>query len=187
MIQVAKNYFGAEKIISTVSTPKMGLVEDYLPGLVNQLYDYKTQNVVEMVGRGTIDFAVSTQFSTLDDCIAVLKPETGILVSIASVPKSEVMLEMMGPKLFPAWLGWILDTFQWWYTWKLRGTNIKYEFFSGNPGILKDMDVAAGMIKQGKVKGIFTTVDFEKLEDIRKACDKVFKIKGGTGKLVIRM
>ncbi|KAG8674312.1 hypothetical protein FPOAC2_00321 [Fusarium poae] len=187
MIQVAKNYFGAEKIISTVSTAKMGLVEEYLPGLVDQLYDYKTQNVVEMVGRGTIDFAVSTQFSTLDDCIAILKPKAGILASIASVPKSEVMLKMMGPKLFPAWLGWLLDVFQWWYTWKLRGTNIKYEFFSGNPGIMEDVEVAAGMIKQGKVKGICTVVDFENLEDIRNACDKVYKIQGGPGKLVIRM
>ncbi|KAH7006343.1 hypothetical protein EDB82DRAFT_422771, partial [Fusarium venenatum] len=187
MIQVARNYFGAEKIISTVSTAKIGLVEEYLPGLVDQLYDYKTQNIVEMVGRGTVDFAVSTQFSTLDDCIAILKPKTGILASIASVPKSEVMLKMMGPKLFPAWLGWLLDMFQWWYTWKLRGTNIKYEFFSGNPGIMEDMEVVAGMIKQGKVKGICTVVDFENLEDIRKACDKVYKIQGGPGKLVIRM
>ncbi|KAF0642707.1 hypothetical protein FPSE5266_04350 [Fusarium pseudograminearum] len=120
MIQVVKNYFGAERIISTVSTEKMSLVEEYLPGLVDQLYDYKTQNVVELVGRGTVDFAVSTQFSTLDDCIALLKPATGLLASIASVPKSGVMLEMMGPKIFPTWLGWILDTFQWWYTWKLR-------------------------------------------------------------------
>ncbi|KAM0296116.1 hypothetical protein HYE67_008196 [Fusarium culmorum] len=187
MIQVAKNYFGAEKIISTVSTQKMSLVEEYLPGLVDNLYDYKTQNVVELVGRGTVDFAVSTQFSTLDDCIALLKPATGLLASIASVPKSGVMLEMMGPKIFPTWLGWILDTFQWWYTWKLRGTNIKYEFFSGNPGIIEDMTVVEGMIKQGKVKGICTIVDFDNLEDIRKACDKVYKIKGGPGKLVIRM
>ncbi|KAH7196568.1 chaperonin 10-like protein [Fusarium flagelliforme] len=186
MIQVAKNFFGAEKIISTVSTPKMGLVEKHLPGLVNQLYDYKTQNVVNMVGRGTVDFAISTQFSTLNECISVLKPE-GILMSIASAPKSDVMLEMLGPKLFPAWLGWVLNTFQWWYSWKLRGTNIKYEFLSGNPGILEDMKVVEGMIKDGKVRGIFNTVDFGNLEDVKRACDKVLNLKGDLGKLVIRM
>lgn len=187
MIQVAKNYFGAEKIISTVSTPKMRLVEDHLPGLVNQLYDYKTQNVVEMVGRGTVDFAISTQLSTLDECISVLKPESGVLMSIASVPKSEVMLEMLGPKYFPPWLGWLLDLFQWWYTWKLRGTNIKYEFLSGNPGILEDMKVAAGIIEQGKAKGIFTAVDMDNIDEVRMACDRVVKIKGGIGRLVIRV
>ena len=186
MIQVAKNYFGAEKIISTVSTHKMGLAEEYLPGLVNQLYDYKTQNVVNMVGPGTADFAISTQFSTLDECISVLKPG-GILMSIASVPKSEVMLEMLGPKHFPGWLGWMLDTFQWWYTWKLRGTNIKYEFLSGNPGIMEDMKVVEGMIEEGKVRGIFNTVDFDDIEGVKRACDKVLNLKGDLGKLVIRM
>ena len=139
-----------------------------------------------MVGPGTVDFAISTQFSTLDECISVLKPG-GILMSIASVPKSEVMLEMLGPKHFPGWLGWMLDTFQWWYTWKLRGTNIKYEFLSGNPGIMEDMKVVEGMIEEGKVRGIFNTVDFDDIEGVKRACDKVLNLKGDLGKLVIRM
>ncbi|KAF4448714.1 hypothetical protein F53441_7923 [Fusarium austroafricanum] len=187
LIQVARNYFGAEKIISTVSTPKMGLVEDYLPGMVNQLYDYKSQDVVKLIGRGTVDFAVNTQFTTIDDCIAVLNPHTGILMSITSIPKSEVMLEMMGPKHFPVWLGWLLDFLQYWYTWKLRGTKIKYEFLSGNPGIREDMEVVAGMVTQGKVKPVLTAVDFDDLEEVRSACERVNKSKGGLGKLVIRI
>jgi NADPH:quinone reductase-like Zn-dependent oxidoreductase len=186
MIQVARNYFGAEKIISTVSTPKMDSVEKYLPGMVNQLYDYKTQDVVKLIGSGTVDFALNTQFTTLNECIALLKPD-GILMSIASLPKSDVILETLGPKLFPAWLGWILDFLQLWYTWKLRGTNIKYEFVSGDPGIREDMRVVTDMVAQGKVKPIFTAVSLDDLEEVREACERVRVSKGGLGKLVIRI
>ncbi|KAH6960459.1 chaperonin 10-like protein [Fusarium avenaceum] len=186
MIQVARNYFGAEKIISTVSTPKMDLVEKFLPGMVNQLYDYKTQDVVKLIGSGTVDFALNTQFATLNECIALLKQD-GILMSIASIPKSDVILEILGPKLFPTWLGWILDFLQLWYTWKLRGTNIKYEFVSGDPGNQEDMRVVTDIVAQGKVKPIFTAVSLDNLGEVRDACERVRVSKGGLGKLVIRI
>ncbi|KAM0345542.1 hypothetical protein ACHAPU_006470 [Fusarium lateritium] len=186
MIQVARNHFGADKIISTVSTPKMKLVEEHLPGMVSQLYDYKTQDVVKVIGKGTIDFALNTQFTTVDECIALLKPN-GILVSIASLPKKDVLLEIMGPKLFPMWLGWVLDFLQLWYTWKLRGTGIKYEFVSGDPSKVEDMRVVADMATQGKVKPIFSAVSFDDLGEVREACERVRVSKGGLGKLVIRI
>jgi NADPH:quinone reductase-like Zn-dependent oxidoreductase len=183
-IQIARNYFGAEKIISTVSTPKMGLVEEYLPGMVTQLYDYKTRDIVKLIGRGTVDFAISTQFSTLNESISVLKSD-GILMSIASLPKSEVMAEMLGPK-FPAWLGWILDFLQYWYTWKLRGTEIQYEFISGHPGHRGDMEVVADMVAKGMVKTVNTAVDLDDLEEVRRGCERTLKSKGGIGKFVVR-
>lgn len=183
-IQVARNYFGAEKIISTVSTPKMGLVEEYLPGMVTQLYDYKTQDIVKLIGRDTVDFAISTQFSTLNESISVLKSD-GILMSIASIPKSEVMAEMLGPK-FPAWLGWVLDLLQYWYSWKLRGTKIQYEFISGHPGHRGDMEVVAYMVAKGMVKAVHTAVDLDDLEEVRRGCERTYKSKGGIGKFVVR-
>ncbi|EXL96541.1 chaperonin 10-like protein [Fusarium oxysporum II5] len=183
-IQIARNYFGAEKIISTVSTPKMGLVEEYLPGMVTQLYDYKTQDIVKLIGRGTVDFAISTQFSTLNESISVLKSD-GILMSIASIPKSEVMAEMLGPK-FPAWLGWVLDLLQYWYSWKLRGTKIQYEFISGHPGHRGDMEVVADMVAKGMVKAVHTAVDLDDLEEVRRGCERTYKSKGGIGKFVVR-
>ncbi|KAF5023447.1 hypothetical protein F66182_4492 [Fusarium sp. NRRL 66182] len=185
IIQVARNYFGAGNIISTVSTPKMELVEENLPGMVNQLYDYKTQDVVKSVGRGTVDFALNTQFSTLDECISLLKPQTGILMSIASLPRSEDMLEMMGAAVFPRWVGWLLDFAQLWYTWKLRGTEIKYEFVSGDPGVRRDMEIVGEMIAQAKVRGVLTRVEMDDLEEVRRACARVCSSKGGLGKLVL--
>ncbi|KAM5384483.1 hypothetical protein ACJZ2D_001519 [Fusarium nematophilum] len=186
-IQVARNHFGADKIISTVSTPKMPLVEEHLPGMVNQLFDYKKQDVVELVGRGTVDFAYNTQFSTFDECAALLKPQTGVLVSIASVPTSATMRTMLGPEKFPAWLGWLLNVAQLWYRWKLRGTSIKHEFVSGSPQVKEDMNVVASMVEGGKIRGVFTVVDLDDVEEVRRACGRVATGKGGLGKLVINI
>ncbi|KAF4984768.1 hypothetical protein FZEAL_129 [Fusarium zealandicum] len=186
-IQVARNFFGADKIISTVSTPKMPLVEEHLPGMVNQLYDYQTQDICSLIGRGTVDFAFNTQWATFDESAAVLKPETGILMSIASVPTRAVMRTMLGPEYFPLWLGWLLDFAQLWTKWKLRGTSIKHELVSGSPNVREDMDVVAGMLEEGKVRGVLSVVEFGDLDEVRRACEKVAKGKGGLGKLVIRI
>ncbi|KAJ4146391.1 hypothetical protein NW754_001856 [Fusarium falciforme] len=186
-IQVARNMFGADKIISTVSTSKMPLVEQYLPGMVNQLYDYKTQDVVSLVGRGTVDFAFNTQFSTWNETAALLKPKTGIFMSIASIPPSKTMRPMLGPEHLPSWLCWLLDPAQLPYWWKLRGTSIKHEFVSGSPNIREDMDVVADLVAKGKVRGVYTTVKLGDIEEVRKACEKVAAGKGGLGKLVIKI
>ncbi|KAF4468105.1 zinc-binding dehydrogenase [Fusarium albosuccineum] len=186
-IQVARNYYGADKIISTVSTPKMPFVEENLPGMVNQLYDYKTQDVPSLVGKGTVDFVYNTQFSTFDESAAVLKPQSGILMSIASIPTSAVMRPMVGPDRTPFWLCWLLDFAQIWYKWKLRGTKIKHEFVSGGPHIREDTEVVADLIAKGKIRAVYTTVDLGDLDEVRKACGRVATGKGGFGKLVLRI
>lgn len=186
-IQVARNVFGADKIISTVSTAKMPLVEQHLPGMVNQLYDYKTQDVVSLVGRGTVDFAFNTQLSTWDESAALLEPQAGILMSIASIPPSKTLLPMLGPENVPAWLCWLLDLAQLPYWWKLRGTGIKHEFVSGSPNIREDMEAVADLVVEGKVRGVYTVVEMGDIEEVRRACEKVAAGKGGLGKLVIKI
>lgn len=185
-IQVARNVFGAENIVSTVSTPKMNLVEEYLPGMVNQLVDYQKQDVREFIGRGAVDFAFNTQWSTFNDSVALLDPRTGTLMSIASIPPSSVMREMLG-SLMPTWLGWLLDAAQLWYRWKLLGTNIKYEFVSGNPAIQEDMAEVRKLVDEGKIRGVMTVVELEDVEEVRRACGRVASGKGGLGRLIIRI
>lgn len=186
-IQIAKNVFGAEKIISTVSTPKMQLVEHYLPGLVDQLIDYTTTNVKDVVSNGSVDFMINTQWDTLSPGIPLLNPRTGVLMSIASIPPSSLLKELMGPDMVPWWLGWVLDLVQLWYAFKLRGTNIKYEFVSGNPEIREDLEKTGEFIATGKVKGVFRVVDLSDLKSVREECEKVNSGKGGLGRCVIRV
>ncbi|KAF6827910.1 putative alcohol dehydrogenase [Colletotrichum plurivorum] len=186
-IQVAKNVFGAARIISTVSTPKIPLVERYLPGLVDQLVDYTTTNVADAVPRGSVDFMVNTQLATLSPGIPLLKPRTGVIASIASIAPSSLLRELLGPDRVPFWLAWILDLAQLWYAFKLRGTGIRHEFISGNPEIREDLERAGEIIATGKVKGVFRAVDLEDLESVRSECEKVNSLKGGIGRLVIRV
>ncbi|KAF7548470.1 hypothetical protein G7Z17_g7037 [Cylindrodendrum hubeiense] len=185
-VQVARNVFGANKIISSVSTPKMALVEQYLPGMIDQLVDYQKEDVRKVVGKGTVDFALSTQWGTFDESVALLKPETGTLMSIASIPTKETLRGLFGDRM-PSWLGWLVTISQLWYRWKLRGTAIKYEFVSGSPNIREDMEAAGEIVALKKVKAVITVVDLEDVDEVRKECEKVKSGKGGLGKLVIRI
>ncbi|KAK1978280.1 alcohol dehydrogenase [Colletotrichum cereale] len=186
-IQVAKNVFGAKKIISTVSTTKINLVEKYLPGLVDQLIDYNATDVGDVVPKGSVDFMVNTQWTTMSPSIPLLNPKTGVLTSIASIPPSSIFREIMGPDAAPAWLCWLLDAFQLWYKWKLRGTNIKYGFVSGNPENREDLEIVGEFIGTGKVKGVFRVSDLSDIKTVREECQKVDSGKGGIGRCIIRI
>ncbi|KPM45935.1 hypothetical protein AK830_g617 [Neonectria ditissima] len=185
-VQVARNVFGAGKIISTASTAKMPLVEQYLPGMIDQLVDYQKEDVRAVVGRGTVDFALATQWATFDESVALLKPDSGTLVSIASVPTKETLRGLLGDRM-PAWLGWLVGMAQLWYRWKLRGTAIRYEFMSGSPNVREDMEAAGEVIARGKIKAVMTVVELEDVDEVRRACGRVATGKGGLGKLVVRI
>ncbi|KAL0934989.1 putative alcohol dehydrogenase [Colletotrichum truncatum] len=186
-IQVARNVFGATKIISTVSTPKMRLVEKCLPGLVDQLIDYKTTNLEDVIPRGSVDFMLNTQWGTMSPAIPLLSPKTGIIMSIASIPPPALLKEIMGPDMVPFWLIWMLNLVQLWYAFKLRGTNIQHEFVSGNPGNEEDLEKAGEFIATGKVKAIFRAVDLLDILAVRDECLKVQTGKGGFGRLIVRV
>ncbi|KAI3390223.1 hypothetical protein diail_12334, partial [Diaporthe ilicicola] len=44
--QVLNNVYGASEVITTVSTAKVALVEELMPGVVDRVVDYQTQDVV---------------------------------------------------------------------------------------------------------------------------------------------
>ncbi|KAK1450777.1 alcohol dehydrogenase [Colletotrichum cuscutae] len=186
-IQVAKNVFGARKIISTASTPKMSLVEQHLPGMVDELIDYTTTDVGSVIPKGSVDFMFNTQWNTMGPGIPLLNPKTGILMSIASIPPPTFTKELLGPALVPFWVVWVLNLAQLWYSFLLRGTNIKHEFVSGNPENREDLEKAGELIATGKVKGVFRVVDLADFKSVKEECDKVNSGKGGTGRCIIRV
>ena len=187
MIQVAKRVFGAKKIITTVSTAKVPLVEQYLPGLVDQVVDYKTQKIRDAIRPGSVDFAINTQFGSLDDCITVLNPKTGTLMSITSIPSKETAKEMAGPGRLSWWLGLALDLAALYYKWKLRGTNLRHTMISGGTDNREDLERTGEIIARGQVKQVTRVVDLEDIEAVRRECDFIFTGKGGIGKLVLRI
>ncbi|KAK0743439.1 alcohol dehydrogenase [Schizothecium vesticola] len=186
--QVVKNVYGASKVITTVSTAKVPLVEELLPDVVDQVVDYKTQDVVEAVGRGTVDFVFNTQWE-LVKTFALANPETGAVVSIASMPSEKTVRSLLGTSKVPfQWVIFLVSRLAYlWYDWKLRGTNIKHDFVSGNMGDREALERSGEWVAAGKVKAITTVVDLGDLQAIRAECQKVADGKGGVGKLVIRV
>lgn len=185
--QVAKNVLGAKKIITTVSTPKLEQVERYMPGIFDQVIDYKTQRPRDQVPRGSVDIMYNTQWNSMDEGIPMINPKTGVLISIASVPSKEVLRVIFGPDRFPWWMGVLLDLAGLLYKWKLRGTNIPHEFVSGGVEIREDLEAAGEIVALGKVTSVMRVAELGDLEAVRKGCEEVYTGKGGIGKLVVKI
>ncbi|KAI1264900.1 hypothetical protein F5Y18DRAFT_388845 [Xylariaceae sp. FL1019] len=185
MIQLLKNQYGVKRIISTVSTAKIHLVERYLPGYVDQVVDYTVHTrLTDVVPAGSVDFVLNTQWD-LGKTFPLVDPRKGVVISIASLPHPALLREMI-PDL-PFFVFWLLSAAQWYYAFKLRGTNVKYEFVSGNFGPRETVDKVGEFIALGKVKAVTRTVNIEDLEAVRQACDQVSTGKGGIGKLVVKI
>jgi len=183
--QMLKNVFGAERLITTVSTRKMSLVEERLPGLFDQVVDYQTQDVAKEVGRGSVDLVFNTQW-TVESTIQLLKPQTGVIVSIASLPAPRTLRSLFG-EAAPRWMLALMWSAQWWYVFKLRGTNIKHEYVSPDPGRTAELERAGELIALGKVKAVTTVVDLEDIDEVRRVFAGVHSGKGGLGTFVIRV
>jgi NADPH:quinone reductase-like Zn-dependent oxidoreductase len=184
--QMLKNVYGAGKLISTVSTPKMTLVEQYMPGVVDQLINYQTQDVIKEVGREHVDVIYSTHWN-LTSLYPLLNRKTGVVIAIAGVvPTSATLRSAFGATL-PFWMAWLCDLAQLWYKWIFRGSNIKQVFVSGNPGIREDLEAAGEIIAGGKLKAVVTRVDFNDLDAIKRESIAIETLKGAVGKLIIRM
>ncbi|KAF3057344.1 hypothetical protein GL218_05969 [Daldinia childiae] len=184
-IQVLKNVYGVGKIITTVSTAKVPLVEQYLPGLVDQVIDYtRVKNLTDVIPPGSIDMVYNTQW-IVTSTFPLAKPDVGVVASIASVP-SPGLLRLMLPPL-PFFTYWFVGLVQLWYRFKLRGTNVKHEFHSGNPSAREDLERAGEIVAMGKVRSINRVFELEDIDAVRREAQKVATGKGGIGKLVIKI
>ncbi|KAI1131841.1 alcohol dehydrogenase [Nemania abortiva] len=182
-IQLLKNHYGVGRVISTVSTAKLPLVEQYLPGLVDQVVDYTAvKRLTDAIPAGSVDFVLNTQWDLLGT-FALANPKTGVVVSISSLPDPTLFREMLPTA--PFWIFWALTVAQWYYAFRLRGTNIKYTFVSGNFGVREDVERVGELIATGKVKAVNRIVALEDIQAVRKGCEQVYTSKGGIGKLVI--
>ncbi|KAJ9150215.1 GroES-like protein [Pleurostoma richardsiae] len=163
--EIFKNVYGAQKLIATASTPKVPLVKELLPGgVVDEVVDYKTQDVVKTVGAGTVDFVYDTQWD-LYKRFPLAKPDSGVVVTIAAIPPSQTLKVVMGE--IPFWVSWLADLAQLYYR--------------------EDLEKAGEIIALGKVKPVLTVISRDDLEAAKTAMDKVAAGKGGLGKLVIKI
>ncbi|KUI70179.1 hypothetical protein VM1G_05686 [Cytospora mali] len=185
-LQVVKNVFGAGEVITTVSTAKVPLLERLLPGVVDRAVDYQTQDMIKEIGKGKVDFLCNSR-PDVTSYFPLVEPNNGVIAALVAIPTSKALKDAMGPEVVPFWVGWLLDLAQLWYKWKLRGTNVRMTFISGNPGVREDLERAGEIIATGKVKAVTNVVPFDDLETVKRRCQEVLTLKGGVGKLVIKL
>ncbi|KAF3762077.1 hypothetical protein M406DRAFT_76229 [Cryphonectria parasitica EP155] len=188
--QYIKNVLGAKEVIATVSTAKVPLVHEYMPGVVDRVLDYQTQDIVAEIGRGRVDVLYSAQRHVMS-LLPVMNPEHGIMSAIGLPSSSELKKILAGDGERLAWwmrlLVGMVGLLDLWYRWKLRGTNVQLKFVSGALGMREDVEKAGEIIATGKVRAVKTLVSFDDLEAIRKGCDQARTLKGKTGSLVVKI
>ncbi|PQE31607.1 Alcohol dehydrogenase protein [Rutstroemia sp. NJR-2017a WRK4] len=189
-VQLAKNVFGAKRVIMTVSTGKMGRVKELL-GEDIEAVDYTTENVVQRIGNGTVDFMFDTVGGSLT--YGGLVKKKGAIVSVSMIPGGTATRERMerwmgdrrGEIRVSAVVVKLLDFADWvlrrWAQWKGR----RYSYLMMEPSG-EDLEKLAGWIEEGKVRPIVgSEVKLEDVEGVRRGCRQVYDAKGGVGKFVV--
>ena len=184
-LQLAKNVFGAGKVITTVSTAKVDKVPALLgSGVVDQIVDYKTQDPLKEIPGGSVDFMFDTMGGTLS-YVSLIKPKSGRIITIATVPAGSGVKKAF-PQA-PFYLTYIMDLMDWFYRFRTGRWEVGYEYL-GVEIKTKDLDKMSTLVTEGKVKPVVGKV--AKLDDltaVREGCNDVYKAHGGIGKFVIEI
>lgn len=182
-VQLAKNVFGAGKVITTLSTGKISKIKALLgDGTPDQIVDYTKEDLVQSVGKGSVDFMFDTVGQTLK-ALPLMK-KGGQIVSVSTVPSGKLAKEKMLLDI-PMILKVILDVVDWFFrTWAgWKGVRYSYLHLEGNT---EDLERLARWVDEGKVRPVVgMQVKLEDIEGVRKGCQQLFDGKGGVGKFVV--
>ncbi|TVY87618.1 NADPH-dependent alkenal/one oxidoreductase-like protein, partial [Lachnellula willkommii] len=86
-VQMAKNAYGAEKVITTVSTRKIPMIDVFLgKGVVDEIIDYTKVNPAKTIPQNSIDVLIDSIGATFSS-LALLK-KGGMVVACAGPPSS---------------------------------------------------------------------------------------------------
>jgi len=181
-VQMAKNVFGARKVITTLSPGKIAKAKELLGnGTPDQIIDYTKEDVKAAVGKGSVDFMFDPVAGTLSS-LSLMKKD-GVVVSISMMPSGSDM-----KRNYPKMAGWLVmmlnlvdRLFSSWVSWH----NVRYSYLilQSDKGDLKRM---AQFCDEGKVVPIIgRQVKMEDIEGLRKGCQESLDGKGGLGKFVI--
>ncbi|KAL9593938.1 MAG: hypothetical protein Q9219_007304 [cf. Caloplaca sp. 3 TL-2023] len=184
--QLAKNHFGAKKVITTVSTSKVPQVDQLLgKGVVDQIIDYKKVSPLADIPRDSIDFFFDTTGEALK-FMPLLKPQSGRIISIATIPSGDTMRSTLTPAIpayfrLPLNLAWSYG--QWWAWWY----GVRYEWM-GLRANGKDLAVIGDLLEQKRIRPVVGQVaSFNDEKAVREGCDMIYRGKGTVGKFVIKI
>ncbi|KAG5970705.1 hypothetical protein E4U55_001504, partial [Claviceps digitariae] len=185
--QLAKNVFGAGKVITTVSTSKVPKVPALLgEGVVDQVIDYTTTDPVAAIPPKSVDFMFDTTGQSME-FLSRMVPETGLIISISTTPSGTQMQSSSDLGNVPFVVSTVLDTLDSVRKWRARRWKVQYEYLFLEPNG-QDLDELRTYVDDGKVKSVVgLTVPFENIEQVKQAAMTSYQGKGGIGKTVFTM
>lgn len=182
-VQLAKNVFGAGKVITTLSTGKIEKAKELLGADTFTAVDYTKENVVTAVGAANVDFLFDTMATTMS-YLSIMK-KGGVIISISTLPPGSLMKKNM-PSM-PFYIEYLMDFVDWGFRWWTGRAGVHYSYIFMHPSG-KDLESLATWVEEGKVTPIVgKTAKFDDLEAIRAGCQEVYDGKGGIGKFVMEM
>jgi len=183
-LQLAKNVFGAGKIITTLSTKKIDIAKKLFGDMPTiQYIDYTKENVLEVIGKGTVDymFDIMGQMRAL---LPVMK-RGGMIVSVTALPPGKTAKKFM--PAMPVILVHVLNAMDWFYRWSASRYGVAYSWLGIVPKA-KDLERLSQWVKEGKLMPVVgRTAKLSDIEEVRKGCQEVYDGKGGVGKFVIEI
>lgn len=183
-VQMAKNVYGAGKVITTVSTNKVPRVPELLgKGVVDQVVDYMTQDVVKEIGKESVDFMLDTIFVAMS-YIAVMKPKSGVVFTITG--KSGDSMKIDFPDA-PWLLLKVMNCVDGMYKWRAGRWNVKYDHVVVKTS-QKDLDLLSEWVEAGKVRPVVGRTEMMlDIEKVREMLVVSMAMKGGLGRFVINL
>lgn len=183
-VQLAKNVFGAGKVITTLSTGKIPKIKELLgTSAPDHIVDYTKEDISKAVEGHSIDFMFDTVNSAVSSFPLMKKGSR--IVSVSATPSGSAMKEKMLD--MPFYVVFLLDIADWILTMRARWNGINYKYLSLT-GNTRDLERLATWVDEGKIKPIVgTTVKLSDIEGVRKGCQQIYDGKGGIGKFVIEI
>ncbi|KAK4496313.1 hypothetical protein PRZ48_012293 [Zasmidium cellare] len=190
--QLAKNVFKAGKVITTVSTSKVGRAPELLgEGVVDQIIDYTKDDPLKIIPAGSIDFLLDTMGQALS-YLPLMTPGTSTLLSISTTPSgaqlqaSSFFARPSNPTI-PFLAKSFLDGADYVRKWRARRWGVRYEYMFLESG-REELDGLRGFVEGGKLRAVVgRVVGLGDLEGVRGASEGVWKGNGGVGKTVLRV
>ncbi|KID89350.1 Alcohol dehydrogenase superfamily, zinc-type [Metarhizium guizhouense ARSEF 977] len=190
--QLAKNVFGAGKVITTVSTSKVARVPELLgQGVVDEIIDYTQANPAASIPAKSVDFMLDTTGQAME-FLSRMVPGTGLVVSISTTPSGKQMQDAAVTRSsdsgkIPFVASTVLNTLDSLRKWRAKRWRVSYEYMFLDPSGA-DLDALREHVAAGKLKPVVgLTVKFEDIEAVRQAAMTSYQGKGGIGKTVIKM
>jgi NADPH:quinone reductase-like Zn-dependent oxidoreductase len=183
-LQLLKPVFGAGKVITTLSTGKIPLLSGSLgEGLVDQIIDYTSQDVVAEAGPGSVDFVLDTVRSSMA-CLPILRPGTGVVLTILG--KSGKTLAEDVPEA-PWILKKLLDAIDAVYKWRASRWGVRYEY--ANTQFTKEDSVRIdGWVSEGKLKPVVGEIaGMDDLDGVKMLFGLVATGRGAVGNYVVKI